>query len=191
MKLRLSAFVVAVVGVTAVTGCDDPTALKAEFNTLTDTLQVFALNGTSSSLPAAIRTRLPQTVRIGAGFQFDLAFDINEAGEVVAHTVKAVANELVPTHNVGLQLVPGPFDAVTRAPTSGFTYDSSKVVPLGEILLVDVFDMSCSAFSLRGQNIRSKIQIDSVNMTTRAIYLRILSNPNCGFRDLVPGLPKD
>jgi hypothetical protein len=105
--------------------------------------------------------------------------------------VRAVANQLVPARRVGLLLADGPFDAITRAPTSGYKYDSSLVMPAGKILLVDTIDHTCNTFSLLGPNIRAKIQLDSVSLVRRALYMRVLSNPNCGFRDLVPGLPKE
>jgi hypothetical protein len=128
---------------------------------------------------------------VGSDFNFDIAWDINDTGAAVVHTVRAVANQLVPARRVGLLLADGPFDAITRAPTSGYKYDSSLVMPAGKILLVDTIDPTCNTFSLLGPNIRAKIQLDSVSLVRRALYMRVLSNPNCGFRDLVPGLPKE
>lgn len=193
MKLRLPAFAAAV-AVVAASSCGDPTAIKAEFDTTFDTVEVFAMNGTNPLLPAAIRTRGQPgsfVVRLGGDFNFDIAWDINAAGEAVAYTAAAVAAEGAPVRRVGLLLADGPFDAVTRAPTSGYKYDSLMVVPPGKVLLIDSIDPSCSQFSLMGQNIRAKIQLDSVALATRTLYMRIGANPNCGFRDLVPGLPRE
>ena len=92
---------------------------------------------------------------------------------------------------MGLQITTQTFAEVTRAPTSGFTYDSSLVLPVGRTLLVDVLDQNCSQFSLLGQDIRAKLVIDSVIAATKKIYVHFLANPNCGFRSLVEGLPAD
>ena len=194
MKFRLTAFIVAVAGIAVATSCGDPTAIKAQFETTADTLTVYALNGTPGSLPSAIRTRAQKgllVVQVGSSFNFDLAWDINEAGEAVAITPRMVGNELTGARRVGLLLAAPPFEGILKAPTSGYKYDSLLVVPLDKVLLVDALDPSCSAFSILGQNIRSKIQIDSVVPSRRTLYMHIVVNPNCGFRDLGPGVPKE
>lgn len=191
MKFRLPAFVAAVVAIAAATSCGDPTAIKAQFETVSDTLELFALNGTPGSLPSAIRTRSILVVRVGSDFNFDVAWDINAAGEAVAYTPSMVASQLVGARRVGFRLADGALEGLLKAPTSGYLYDSLMVVPVGKILLVDAIDPTCSAFSILGQNIRSKIQIDSVVPVRKALYMRIVANPNCGFRDLGPGLPKE
>lgn len=191
MHARLPALLVAVIAVAAASGCSDATAIKAQFPTDTATLTVFALNGTPVTLPSAIRIRTSSVVRVQGDFNFDIAFDINAQGEAVVHTQRAVASQLVGGHRVGLQLRDETFEGLTKAPTSGFEFDSSKVVPVGKLLVVDSIDPTCSLQSILGPNIRAKIVVDSVSTARRSIYLRILSNPNCGFRDLTPGLPKE
>jgi hypothetical protein len=193
-KPRMSALSVAVAAVTLVsiaTSCGDPTAIEAQFETDSARVEVFALNGTAPTLPSAIRTRSISAVRVGNDFAFDVAWDLGPAGEVIAYTPRMVANELAGVRRVGLLLAEGPFEAFTKAPASGFKYDSLLVVPTGKLLLVDVIEPACINTSILGPNVRSKVQVDSVNLTRRAIYLRVLSNPNCGFRDLTPGLPKE
>jgi hypothetical protein len=190
MKFRLTAFIVAVAGIAVATSCGDPTAIKAQFPTGDDTLEVFAINGTSGTLPSAVDTRRGIAVRVSSSFTFDVAWDINAAGEAVAITPRMVGNELTGARRVGLLLAAPPFEGIVRAPSGGYKYDSLLVVPLDKVLLVDALDPSCSTFSILGQNIRSKIKVDSVIPSRKAIYLRIVSNPNCGFRDLGPGVPK-
>ena len=192
-KLRFSALFAAVAVTTvlsAAASCGDPTAIKAQFDTDSAKVQVFAFNGTAPTLPSAIRTRAITTVRLGIDFNFDVAWDLGPEGQVIAYTPRMLANELINTRRVGLLLAEGPFEAFTKAPVSGYKYDSLLTVPTGKLLLVDVIDPSCNV-SLLGPNIRSKIQVDSVDIAQRAIYLRVLSNPNCGFQDLTPGLPKE
>ena len=191
MQLRIPALLAAVAAIAAASSCGDPTAVKAQFPTVTDTLTVYAFNGTSPTMFSAVRTRTATAVVINSDFNFDIAWDINEAGDAVAYPVRALASELMGARRVGVILTTAGFEAIHRAPTSGYEYDSVKVVPVGDVLLVDVIDPTCSAFSLLGQNIRSKIVVDSVNTTERAIHLRITANPNCGFKDFTPGIPKD
>ena len=63
----------------------------------------------------------------------------------------------------------------------------------GQLVVVDKVDPNCNRLggAFLGYNIRAKFVIDSVNTSRRAIYLKVLSNPNCGFKSLEPGEPKD
>lgn len=181
---------VAVVAIAAVSACDDSTGIRASSNNLEHSLQVYAMNGTPITLPAAISVRSGSAVRIDASFIFDLAFDINAAGLVQIFTQRMVASELALTHRVGLQTRVATFDEIIRAPTSGYVYDSLLTLSPGEVVLVDVLEGSCQG-SFLGANVRAKLRVDSANTSTRSIFLHVLVNPNCGFRSLVQGTPKD
>jgi hypothetical protein len=52
-------------------------------------------------------------------------------------------------------------------------------------MAVNVLDPSC-AFSLGGTSIAAKMTVDSVNASTRKIYLRTVVDPNCGYLSVVP-----
>ena len=191
MQVRIPALLAGAAAVAVLSGCDDATALPAQFENRLTTATVFAFSGTPATLPSGLmlRSRLP--VRLDATFAFDIAFDINDAGEVVVYTQRRIANELVPTHPVGLIVSDDPFADVTRAPVEGFYYDSLVVLPAGKTLLVDNLERTCDQFSILGQNIRGKISVDSVNLAERAIHLKMIVNQNCGFRVLTPGLPPE
>jgi len=191
MQVRLPALLVAVAAVVAVDGCDS-TNIRAQLDNFDHPdAVVYALNGTPSRFPAAIQFRSNGIVPVDASFLFDVAFDLDSAANVKVYTVRAVASQFASAHRVGLQMTTQTFAEVTRSPTSGFTYDSSLVLPVGRTLLVDVLDQNCSQFSLLGQDIRAKLVIDSVIAATKKIYVHFLANPNCGFRSLVEGLPAD
>ena len=128
-------------------------------------------------------------MRIDAGFNFDLAFDINDAGEVVAYSPRKVASDVATAHRVGVQFTDLAFDAVTEAPRTGYVYDSTYVLPVGRVFLIDVLDASCSQFSILGPNIRAKAVVESVDLTLRSIVVHMLADPNCGFLNLTPGTP--
>jgi hypothetical protein len=191
MHARLSALLVAVGAVVAMNGCDDPTSIDPQFENIDTTRTIFAVSGTPANLPAALLVRGVAPVRVDAAFNFDLAFDINSAGEVVAYSVRKLASQIATTHRVGIQFTDEVFDAVTVAPKSNYLYDSTYVIPLNKVFLIDVLDPSCSQFSILGPNIRAKAVVTSVNLSTRSIDLHILANPNCGFVTLTPGLPPE
>jgi hypothetical protein len=191
MYARLSALLVAVGAVVALNGCGDPTAIDPQFDNIDTTRVVFAISGTPANLPTALLVRGAAPVRIDANFNFDLAFDINSAGEVVAHSVRKLASQITGTHRVGIQFTEQGFDAVTQAPKSNYVYDSTYVLPVGKVFLIDVLDGSCSQFSILGPNIRAKAVVTSVDVAARSVALHILANPNCGFVTLTPGRPPE
>jgi hypothetical protein len=196
MQSRLSALLVAVAAVAWLGGCDERSPFDARFTNELQARNLYAMNGTPPSLPSAISLRgrqgVNQVVRIDPSWLFDFAFDIDSLGVVKVYSVKAIASELPGRLNrVGFAIdsVHG-FDQITEAPGSGFKYDTSMTFGPGRVLLIDVVESSC-ATEFTGFNIRAKLQIDSIDLANRGIHFKILTNPNCGFRSLLPGLPKN
>lgn len=190
MSESARAVAVALAAIAVVGACDDPTTVRASAINVESLPVLYAMNGTPITLPSAVRLQSGSAVRIDAAFAFDLAFDMDASGVVTVYTQRMLANELTATHRVGLQTRVATFDEVIKAPSSGFVYDSLLTLGQGEILLVDVAEGVCAG-SFVGSNIKGKMRVDSVNKTTRSIFLHILSNPNCGFKSLVQGTPKD
>jgi hypothetical protein len=190
MLERHRALLIAVVAAAAQSGCSDPAAIRASFSNLEVRRTVYAMNGSAITLPSAVSVRSTVGVPIDASFQFDIAFDLDSNGVVQVYTQARVASQLAPTHRVGLLVSDLTFDEITRAPVAGFVYDSVAALPIGKTLLVDVIEQGCTS-SFLGVNIRAKIAVDSIVPAKRGIYLHVLSNPNCGFRSLVQGTPKD
>jgi hypothetical protein len=178
-----------------VTACDDPLGFQAGIGTLTDTFTVFALSGTPSAAPVALSTTDRIVVRIADNIGFDVAFDLNGSGSVIAYPVRQVvpfrviSGLLQETQRVGIQKATVPFDQVERAPNRGYNYDSVTVARAGETLIVEVQAAQC-AFSF-APVLYTKIAIDSIFPASRAIRIRTVHDPNCGFRSFKPGIPKD
>jgi hypothetical protein len=92
---------------------------------------------------------------------------------------------------VGLQKVSGSFDTVLEAPKDGYETDSALVMAPGEVVAVQSahnFSSDLCAYSI-SPNIYAKITVDSVNLASRTLYLRMGLDPNCGFRSLADGIP--
>ena len=176
-----------------VAACDDDLGLNAFVVEEPIDVTVYALNGTAQSLPAGLDLKRRQAAQVNLNWAFDLAFDLNASNEVVVYTVRAVSSELVNLPRVGIQTSTLGFDEILNAPGSGFVYDSLLTLPIGTPLIVDKVDPSCNQFGgvFLGFNIRGKLMVDSISTSRRAIYLTVLSNPNCGYRSLKPGEPKD
>lgn len=194
-RIRALAFGTLTVLVGGIAACDDPIGLQAGIGTLTDTFTVYALSGTPTAAPVALSTTDRIAVRISDNIPFDLAFDLDASGTISAYPVRLIVpfrvsgGLLQQTHRVGLQKATTTFDQLTRAPSGGYNHDSLTVVRPGETLIVEVQAAQCS-FSF-SPNLYTKIAIDSVFPATRAIRIRTVHDPNCGFRSFKPGIPKD
>jgi hypothetical protein len=194
-RIRALTLCVAALATGGIAACDDPIGLEAGLGTLTDTFTVYALSGTPAAVPVALSTTDRIAVRIADNIAFDVAFDLDASGNITAYPVRLVipfrviGGLLQETHLVGIQKSSTPFEQLTKAPSSGYSYDSATVVRAGETVVVEVQAAQC-AFSF-SPRLYTKIAIDSVFPAARAIRIRTVHDPNCGFRSFQPGIPKD
>ncbi len=186
-RARLSLLCLAVAGLTGVAACSDPFALTASSEVNTDTLAVFAITGTPLGFPAALNTTLRTLVRVDPTFDFDIAFDIDTQGHTVLIPVRLVGGTATSTRQVGLQKLAVPFDEMTLAPTTGYVYDSTRVLNDGEAVVIQAQSDQCTLFA--STFLYSKLAIDSVNVARREIFFRLVHDPDCSFRSLAPGIP--
>jgi len=192
MQGRILALLGAVTAIVAIDGCKDVTGIRAQFENIdTPDVSLYAMNGTLPQLPSALILQASAPVPITSEFNFDVAFDINDAGAVVIYPVRTVVSQFVPAHTVGLDTVNVAFDNVLSISGIKFKYDTAMTVRLGQTVVIDAIQPTCSQFSLLGQNIRAKLAIDSVNQVKRQIWMHLFVDPNCGFRSLAPGTPRE
>jgi len=190
MKARIAIFATMCV-VVVLNACGDPTNLKATLPTFTDTLSLFALSGTPPSYPSGLSLLGRQAVRVDGFANFDVAFDINGSGNVVAYPVKLVVASPAGARPVGLLKAAGGFESVLDAPATGYKTDESVILAPGETVVIqsahnssqDICQFALSPY------LYAKISVDSVNLASRTIYLQMGLDPNCGFRSFASGIP--
>ena len=189
MKVRL-AILAAMCSAFVLSACGGPTNLRANLSTSTDSLTVWALSGTPPSYPSGVSLVGRQVVRVDGFAGFDFALDINADGNAVIYPVKLVVSTPGGARPVGLQKVTGIFDSVTVAPKTGFETDSALVMTPGEVVAIqsphngsgDICQFAISPF------LYAKVAVDSVNLASRTIFVRVGFDPNCGFRSLIAGV---
>lgn len=172
------------------TACNDPNDIQLS-PVIADTLSLWALTGTSPSFPSAYLASNGAITRADGGFNFDIALDIDAANKIVVYPQRLVGVPLGGPKPVGLQRINGTFDELTRAPTSGYVFDSTFAVSPGEGMVMQVQNPSdCFAFI---SSVRyTKFVIDSIDAARRVIFFRAVHDPNCGYRTLVAGsVPKN
>jgi len=198
MKSRLvvATFGLASVAALGLSACNDPNSTSTIIPVVADTLTVFALTGTPPSFPSAFLASSGAVTRADGSFNFDIAFDIDASNKVIVYPQKLVGVPCVVgalncggaagAKPVGLQRVTVAFDSLLRAPGSGYQFDSTFALTPGEALVMQVQSASECQFSI-STIMYSKIVVDSINPSRRAIFFRSVNDPNCGFRNLVAG----
>jgi hypothetical protein len=186
-RARIARCILPLVAAAAVAACSDSLAPKADQTNVSQSFTAAALTGSATNAPAALNLVNKAITRIDGGFDFDLAFDLNAQGNAVLLPLGLVGTPLAGAHLVGLQRLTGSFDNAAEAPKSGYVFDSTMVVGLGQVVAVQAQESMCS-LSLTPY-IFAKVVIDSVSVPQRKLYGRTLINLNCGFRSLAPGTP--
>jgi hypothetical protein len=190
-----AAAVAAIAGLALATGCKDTSILQASLPVATDTLVAYGLSGTPASLPSGLAVIYRATVRVDGTAAFDVAFDFDSLGQVVVSPVRLLVNQLSGSPAVGIQtLFTTPFDNIKSAPGGYYRPDTAIVVKPGQpfALLTNRTTPSDACVYDPSPTIYAKVVIDSVKPeTTRAIYLRMVSDPNCGYKSFAPGLPSN
>jgi len=191
MKARLALLATMFV-VVIMNACGDPTSLRASGITSVDTLSVFALSGTPPSYPSGISILARSPVRVDGNANFDIALDIDANGNTIVYPVKQVVSSPGGTRQVGLQKLAVQFDSLLDAPKSGYLVDTTAVVlNPGQTVAIQSqhnFQGDVCQFALNA-NIFAKLAVDSVNLASRTIYVRMGLDPNCGFRSFATGIP--
>jgi hypothetical protein len=151
-----------------------------------DTVQIWALTGTPIGPPAAFDVVIALPVRPELGDAFDLAFDIDSAGN--AQLIPATVLGLGGT--AGILLADQPFDSIMRAPLDDYVIDSSAVIEVGTVFIARSRNTSVGCSALAGSLPRyAKVEVLEIDETERTVTLQTLANLNCGYRDLDEGVP--
>ena len=195
----------------AAAACDDPFAVEASLPTNVDTLTVYALDNSEGNFFSGVKIVTldadgdygPEVVPIvseggGGPLDFDVALDIDDEGRAVVYPLPLIVpgaairrvGLLRPVHGDG---TPFTFAEVTSAPRGEYAADEPLVLAEGEVVVIESPSQSCSfSVSSKGSAYYAKLVVDSIRTTpVERIYVRALSDPNCGFRSFAEGVPND
>jgi hypothetical protein len=192
MPLRRAFVALALVAiplVAALACSSDPYAPKALYPVSTDTVRVLALNGTAAEAQSAVRLLTVSPTVPDYSQSFDFALDIDAGGNVILMPRSKVVS-CTSICQLGIKVIPADsveFDNLYDAPKSGYTYDSVTTIPVGATVAFVTKEVFCQASNISTYDLYAKMIVDSVRMSDRAIFARLVSDPNCGFRGLVPG----
>jgi hypothetical protein len=176
----------------AFTACKGFTAIDPSFQNVTADDTVFAINNGPANSPNSINFFQGFVSRADQGFAFDIAFDIDENGNVILIPARALSTTFATPYTVALQRVDGPFETILAAPKDGYRPDTAMTVSVGQTVVAESQDIfGTCAFALKGQSYYSKIVINEVDPALRRIVFTVTVDRNCGFHSFEPGLPRD
>jgi hypothetical protein len=176
----------------AAAACSDPFSVEAGFDTVESVVTVRALTGTPLELPLALLVApVPQVVRPASDFIFDLAFDLDATGAARLYPVDVVARpSVIGGRRTGLLKITGQsYDQVTRAPDGGYTFQESLPVAVGDVVVVEAIGHPACASSFFSSLIFAKLRVEAIDAAARTMAVRVLVDPNCGFRGFESGTP--
>jgi hypothetical protein len=171
--------------------CGNVFGVPASLPTFSDSGVVYAINGAPAGAPTALNMFTGTLLAANANFIFDIAFDLDSAGNVVILPEPAIASGLATTFTVSLQTVSGNFDELTRAPNTGFRADTALVTAPNKLIVVQSSNPNACGTSLTGTTIYAKVMVTAVDPVARTMSVRYAVDPNCGFRSFLSGIPKD
>jgi hypothetical protein len=166
--------------------CSDPDGPTATVPNTERTDTLWALVGTPVSTPSGYSIDGSRRVRTDLSIDFDFAYNVEADGR---HTLYPRAAMGIDTSNAvkpGLRRTTEPFEALTLAPSDGYITDDPVDVAIGDRFFVRG-RITCTL----GLPKYAKMEILQFDDVARKVAFRILTNENCGFRGLEPGLPDE
>ncbi len=172
----------------ALAGCGgDLTLGPAIFENRTDTLQMWAATGTPVFRPSAYIISTKSLARLDQISYFDFLYDITPTGEHILLPLAAVASTGTSIGNPGLLPTVTPYDSILVAEQTGYVTADTVPIRVGDIFYAR---SRPSASCFLGIPYYAKFQVLRIKEEDRSVFIQILSNINCGYRSLEPGLPK-
>jgi hypothetical protein len=180
---RLASFALAVV---LAAGCDDANSLPdPQLENFVDTLTLGALEGTPITTPSGFGIE-GGAVRTDQTVDFEFAYNVRRLDDGSYQRVflpRAAIGITGTTANPGLQRREETFDNITRAPSNGYVSDSAVALAVGDRFVVRS-RVICASLGVPKYG---KLEILSFQDST--VTFQVLVDNNCGYKDLLPGLP--
>ncbi len=184
-NLRSILFATAVFGGVVAGACDDPLSLApAGVENVVDTVTLYALRGTDVTKPSGYFLPTRSAVRTDQP-GFDVAFDISDGGTPTLYPAGALGL----TREPGLLKVTASFGDVTSAPINNdYNTIDPLPIPVGTVFVARSasYGGDCLLTALPRYG---KFHVLAVDPVARSVTLEVLVDPNCGYRELRPGVP--
>jgi hypothetical protein len=171
--------------VAVATSCSDSNSLgNPAFANAERVDTLYALIGTPVQTPSAYSIQGSRRVRTDTTSAFDFAYNLQEDSSHVFIPRAVLGIDSTASVKPGLQLRTESFEAITEAPSNGFVTD--QVIP---IAVGDRYVARSRIVCTAGVPTYAKLEVLAIDDMARTVIFRILTDDNCGFKGLEPGLP--
>jgi len=169
----------------AAVACDDSSGLPdPTFPNEEHTVTLYALTGTPVGTPSAYAIHGNQRVRTDVSQDFDFAYSIEADGRSVLVPRAVLGIEPNATVQPGFQSSSLTFEGIREAPSNGYITDQALPIAVGDRFVVRGRITTCAIQVPK----YAKLEVVAID-PARTVTFRILTNDNCGYKGLQPGLP--
>ena len=162
------------------TGLPDPTVTNAE-----RTETIYALIGTPVGTPSAYAIEGNRQVRTDISIDFDFAYNVEADGRHVFVPRAVLGIDSSASVNPGFLARTQTFEGITEAPSNGYVTDQVVPIAVGDRYVVRG-RVTCVSIGVPKYG---KLEVLSFDDVARTVTFRVLTDDNCGFKGLAPGLP--
>jgi len=170
----------------AAAACSDSTGLPDATLTNTErTDTLYALIGTPVSTPSGYALEGSRRIRTDLSVDFDFAYNVQSDGSRVFLPRAALGIDPTAAVNPGFLATNQTFEAIKVAPSNGYVTNQAIPIVVGSRYIVRS-RVTCNI----GVPKYAKVEVVSFDDSARTVAFRVLTDDNCGFKGLEPGLPK-
>jgi len=187
---RLAAWVAAALVTSA--ACGDSNGLSDPILTnVVDTVTLGALVGTPVTTPSAFSVASVAPFSPGAPVRsdqtsaFDFAFNIDPGGKPVFLPLSVLGLGTKTSVDPGLRATTQAFADITRASDGSYVNQDTVPFAVGDRFIARS-RIACGLLSVPQYG---KLEVLDIDETERSVTFQVLTNNNCGYKDLTPGLP--
>jgi hypothetical protein len=168
----------------AAAACGDSNGLDATLTNTERTETLYALVGTPVRSPSAYSIDGARRVRTDTTSSFDFAFNIEPDGRHVFIPRAALGIDSSASVNPGFQARTETFEGITLAPSNGYVTDQVVPIAPGERYVIRSRIVCTIGVPKYG-----KLEVVMFDEAAKTVTFRVLTNDNCGFKGLEPGVP--
>jgi hypothetical protein len=171
---------VVLVGVAA---CSDNNLPNALFANQVDTIVIGSIIGTPLNTPSGFSVLEDRLVRTDQSAGFDFAFlDDGVTRALLPLDVFGLGGR---SSNPGVIRSTSSFEALLDPPTDGYLTTDTVAVAVGDVFVVR------SRLCFLSVPQYGKLEVLELNTVDRLMTFKVMSNVNCGYRSLAPGVPTE
>lgn len=168
------------------TGCSDSNGLPdAAIPNEERTETLYAVVGTPVATPSGYALDGSRRIRTDLSIDFDFAYNVQPDGQPVFIPRAVLGIDETATLQPGFQTRTESFEAITVAPSNGYITDRAVPIAVGDRFVVRSRITTCTI----GVPKYAKLEVVSFDALARTVTFRVLTDENCGFKGLEPGLP--